>query len=203
MQNQQQNFQSTNQMPAEVMYGGHEMFDSHEAISGLVGGLEHGLLYEQHIQDPELKTIMQNQKTAQQQMYNTLVEILRTGQEPKVKTQTYNMTTQDTNVVYGMQPSQPKTPAQSMNEIDDKCISSFMMSHLKQCASAFSTTALETTNPVMRRAFADSIPNIIEMAYEIFLYQNKNQYYQVPQLKQADMQNYMNSFAPIQNPMTH
>jgi len=203
MQNQQQNFQNNiNQMPQQIMQGGHEMFDSHEAISGLSGGLEQSLLYEQHIQDPELKTIMQNHKTALQQMYNTLVETLKTGQEPNIKTQTYNMITQDINVIYGMQPGQPSTPAQSANEINDKCISSYWMSHLKQCASSFTMTALETTNPVMRRAFADSIPNLIEMAYEVFLYQNKNRYYQVPQLNQQDMQNYRNSFAPIQN-MTH
>ena len=60
-------------------------------------------------------------------------------------------------------------------------------------------TAMEVTNPVLRRLFADSIPNLIEMAYEIFLYQNKNQYYQVPQLKEEDMQIIMNSYAAAQN----
>jgi spore coat protein CotF len=90
-----------------------------------------------------------------------------------------------------------------VNEINDQCVSSYMMSCLKKAASDFTTTSRESTNPVMRRVFADSIPNLIEMAYEVFLYQNKNQYYQVPQLKQQDMQQYMNSFAPIQGTMPH
>ncbi|HEX6594725.1 MAG TPA: spore coat protein, partial [Bacillota bacterium] len=43
-----------------------------------------------------------------------------------------------------------------------------------------------------------------EMAYEVFLYQNKHHYYQVPQLQQQDMQELINSFAPIQGgTMTH
>lgn len=199
LQNQQQNLnmQNSTQMPAQQSHGGHELFDSHEAISGLIGGMEQGLLYEQHIQDPELKTMMQQHKTYLTQLYNTIVETLKTGQEPQVKTQTYNMAS-DNNVTYGMQPSQPKTPAQSVNELNDQCISSFMMANLKSCASSFTMTSLEATNPVLRRVFADSIPNLIEMAYEIFLYQNKHQYYQVPQLKQEDMQIYMNSFAPVQ-----
>src|SRR5699024_8191586 len=151
MQNQPQQFQNNmNQAPSQqMMQGGHEMFDSHEAISSLVGGLEHCLLYEPHIQDAELKTMMQKQKGSLQQLYNTLVETLKTGQEPSVKTQTYNITTQNIDVVYGKQPGQPSAPAQSAQEIDDKCISSFWMDHLKSCSSTFTKTALETTNPVL------------------------------------------------------
>ncbi|MFC3041685.1 spore coat protein [Virgibacillus xinjiangensis] len=201
-QQQNQNLQGTSQMSAQESHGGHEMLDAHEAISGVVGTLEHYLLYQDHIQDPELKAMLQQHKAYLSQTYNTIVETLQTGKEPSVKTQTYNMA-QGNDVVYGMQPSSPKTPAQSVNELNDQCISSFMMGHLKTCASAFTMTALEATNPVLRRVFADSIPHVIEMAYEVFQYQNKNQYYQVPQLKQQDMQAYMNSFAPIQNPMSH
>jgi spore coat protein CotF len=58
--------------------------------------------------------------------------------------------------------------------------------------------ALETTNAVVRRVLADSVPNFIEMAYEISLYQNKHHYYQVPQLAQQDMQQMANAFAPAQ-----
>ena len=189
-------------MPDHQSHGGHEMFDAHEAISGLVGCMEQSLLYEQHIQDPELKTMLQKHKTFVAQTYNTIVETLKTGQEPAVKTQTYNMAGNN-NVIYGMKPSPPKAPAQSAAELNDQCISGFMMGNLKSSASAFTMTALETTNPVLRRVFADSIPNIIEMAYEVFLYQNKKQYYQVPQLKPEDMQIYMNSFAPVPNTMQH
>jgi spore coat protein CotF len=58
--------------------------------------------------------------------------------------------------------------------------------------------ALETTNPVVRRVLADSVPNCIEMAYELSSYQNKNHYYQVPQLSQQDMNQMQNAFAPAQ-----
>lgn len=204
MQNQQsQNFQQSNQMSPQMNHGGHEMFDAHEAIGGLVGAMEQSLFYEQHIQDPELKTMLQRQKAFKTQLYNTIVDTLKSGQDPSTPTQVYEMN-ENNDVTYGMAPSQPKTPAQSMNEINDECITNFMMGSLKSCASAFTMAGLEATNPVLRRVFADSIPNIIEMAYEVFLYQNKHQYYQVPQLKQQDMQNYINAFAPIQGgQMTH
>lgn len=182
--------------------GGHELLDAHEAIGDLVGGMEQYLLFEEHIQDQELKSILQKHRSFLTQLYNTIVDTLKTGKDPAVPTQTYNME-QSNEVIYGMQPSSPKTPAQSINEINDECISSFMLGVLKQISSSFTTTALEATNPVLRRVFSDSIPNAIEMAYEIFLYQNKNQYYQVPQLQTQDMQTLSNSFTPIQGNMPH
>ncbi|RDW21218.1 spore coat protein [Oceanobacillus chungangensis] len=204
MQNQQQNqqFQGSSQMPANISHGGHELFDIHEAMGGLIGAMEHYFLYESHIQDPELKTMLGQHKNYLTQTYNSIVEALKTGSEPAIKTQTYNMAASN-NTLYGMQPSQPKTPAQSANEINDHCISSFWMGHLKASSSAFTMTALEITNPVLRRVFADSVPNLIEMAFEVYLYQNKHHYYQVPQLKQEDMQNYINAFAPVQGTMPH
>lgn len=204
LQNQQQNpnMQNSTQMPAQQNHGGHELFDTHELLSGLTGGMEQYLLYEQHIQDPALKTMLQQHKTFLTQLYNTIVETLQSGQDPAVKTQTYNMA-QSNDVIYGLQPSTPTSPAQSVNELNDQCVSGFMMGVLKSCASSFTMTSLETTNPVLRRVYADSIPNLIEMAYEVFLYQNKNQYYQVPQLKQEDMQTLTHSFAPIQGTMPH
>jgi spore coat protein CotF len=110
---------------------------------------------------------------------------------------------QNNNVVYGMQPSAPKMPSQSVNELNDQCISGFMLGQLKAIASGFTMTALEMSNPVLRRIFADSVPNAVEMAYEVFLYQNKNQYYQVPQLQQQDMQAFQNSYAPAPGTMPH
>ncbi|WP_164670844.1 spore coat protein [Virgibacillus doumboii] len=200
---QQQNMQASPQMQPQQNYGGHDMFDAHEAISGLVGAMEQCLLYEQHIQDPELMTMSQKHRAFCNQLYNSMVDTLKSGQDPAVPTQSYKMD-QNNNVTYGMQPpSQPKTPSQSVSEINDQCISGFMLGSLKANASAFTMAATEMTNPVMRRMMADSVPNLVEMAYEVFLYQNKNQYYQVPQLKQQDMQAFQNSYAPSQGTMPH
>src|SRR5699024_842182 len=126
-QNQSQNFQQSEQVTPQMNHGGHELFDSHEAISGLSGGLEQFLLYEQHIQDPELKSILQRQRSFLTQLYNTAVETLKTGQDPAVKTQDYKMQTSNDDL-FGMQASQPKSPAQSVNELNAQCISDFMMS---------------------------------------------------------------------------
>ena len=199
---QDQGLQNSNQMPDHMHHGGLELLATHETLGEITGTLEHYMMYDQHIQDQELLTISQRQRTFLAQMYNTIIDTMKTGRDPAVPTQTYQME-QSNDVVYGVQPSTPKSPKMSVNEINDECVSSFMLGHLKALSSALMKTALEATNPVSRRVLADSIPNVIEMGYELFLYQNKKQYYQVPQLKQEDMEWYMNSFSPVQNNLSH
>ncbi|WP_174615603.1 spore coat protein [Virgibacillus ihumii] len=200
-QQQNQNTQGMTGMPAQ-QYGAHDMFDAHEALSTLIGGMDQYTMYEQQAQDPELKTMMQKHKTFCTQLYNTMVDTFKSGQDPSTPTQSYEMQ-QDNNVIYGMQPSQPKTPIQSTTELNDECISGFMLGCMKANATAFTSAALEMSNPVMRRILQDSIPNMAEMAYEIFLYQNKNHYYQVPKLQPQDMQAFQNSYGPTQGTMPH
>uniref|UniRef100_UPI00338904FC spore coat protein n=1 Tax=Sutcliffiella sp. FSL R7-0096 TaxID=2921670 RepID=UPI00338904FC len=185
-------------------HGGHEMFDAHEIIAGIISMLDQYQIYDQHIQDPALKDILNRQTTFVTQLYNTIVESFQTGQKPSVSTQVYKMT-QTHDVVYGITPSQPKKPNQSVNELADKGLSAYMLGQTKGLATLLAMTALEMTNPVLRRVVADSVPNFIEMSYEIFLYQNKHGYYQVPQLAMQDMNAMLQSYTtvPIQGNMPH
>jgi spore coat protein CotF len=132
-----------------------------------------------------------------QDEYNITVECFKTGQNPSHPTSRYMMN-QGNDFIYGMKPTQPKKPWQSVSEINDEYISSCMLASCKAGASMKTMAALETTNPVVRRVLADSIPNCIEMGYELSIYQNKHHYYQVPQLAEQDMNTYRNAFAPAQ-----
>src|SRR5690625_7459323 len=113
-QNQQQNLQNSTQMPPQQNEGGHSLFDTHEALGTVTGTLVHYLLYEQHIQDQELTTALQSHRTFISQLYNTLVETLKSGQDPSDPPQTYNMSLTN-DVVNGMRPSAPTPPSQSVN----------------------------------------------------------------------------------------
>jgi spore coat protein CotF len=180
-------------------HGGHELFDAHEVIAGIINMLDQYQMYDQYIQDPELKSIVQRQSSFVTQMYNTIVESFQTGKDPSVPTQQYKMT-QNNNTVYGMKPGQPKKPNQSVNDLSDKGLSAYMLGNTKTLSTLLAMTALEMTNPVLRRVIADSVPNFIELSYEIFLYQNKHGYYQVPQLMEQDMNQMLNSYATVTVP---
>ncbi|MEK4068033.1 MAG: spore coat protein [Bacillota bacterium] len=210
MQNQYQQGQvhqnmQTGAIPPQLNHGGHEVFDVHEVLSGAIGTLNTYTLLRQHVQDQELLDILDRQYRFIQDEYNISLECFQTGQDPSKPTQSYKMN-QGNDFIYGLTPTQPKKPLQSVSEITDECISGLMLAAVKSAASMKAMAALEITNPVVRRVFADSVPNCIEMAYEISIYQNKHHYYQVPQLAQQDMQQMMNSYAPAQgnnNNMSH
>lgn len=193
---QQQNQQNTmNQQNMPMNHGGHEVFDLHEALSGMINVLDQYIMFRQYVKDPELLDLLDRQYQFIADQYNITVECFKTGQKPAQETSTYMMK-QDHQVTYGIKPSQPKKPCQSLAEVNDAGLSGHMIGLIKSQTAQLSMAALEATNPVVRRVVADQIPNYIEMAYEIFLYQNKHAHYQVPQLSPEDMQKVTTSYAP-------
>lgn len=189
--------QPSTTMQPKMTHGGHEMFDAHEVLSSFIGMLDQYLMYDQFIKDQELRSILYRQHAFVLDTYNIAVETFSTGQKPSKSTYVYKME-QNNNTVYGLTPSQPKKPKTAVNQLSDQCISGFMLGLAKSNASLLTMAALEVTNPVLRRVFADSVPNFVEMSYETYLYQNKNQYYQVPQLAQQDMNQMLQGYAPAQ-----
>lgn len=190
-----QNMQTGN-IAANMNHGGHEVFDVHEVLSTVVSGLNFKTLLRPHVKDQELLSILDRQYAFALDEYNITVECFKTGTDPSHPTTSYKMQTGN-DFIYGIKESQPKKPIQSANEISDELISGYLLDAAKASATIKTTAALETTNPVVRRVLADSIPNCIEMAYELSVYQNKHHYYQVAQLDQQNMQAILNSFAPV------
>ncbi|GKS13085.1 spore coat protein F-like protein YhcQ [Paenibacillus chitinolyticus] len=176
-------------------HGGHEFFDMHEVLSGTINVLDQFMLFRTFVKDPELLDIIDRQYSFILSQYNLTAECFATGRKPSHETSTYMMQ-QPTNIQYGIKPSQPKKPNQSLADVKDAGISGHMLGLIKTHASLLTMSAAEVTNPVVRRVLASQVQNFIELAYEIFLYQNKHAYYQVPQLQQNDMQSMLNTFVP-------
>ncbi|KAF1680403.1 spore coat protein [Bacillus mexicanus] len=202
LNHQQQSQQMNKGIPGKPHknHGGHEMFDMHEVLSGTLTVLDQFTMLKQFCKDQELLNILDRQHQFITSQYNLTAECFKTGSEPSQKTATYMMK-EDNQTVYGMQPSQPKKPVQSLNEIDDSIISRQMLCAVKAQASALTMASLEMTNPAVRRVLSAQIQQYVEMAFEIFLYQNKHGYYQVPQLDAQDMGQLRNAFAPAQGQM--
>ncbi|MDQ0271912.1 spore coat protein [Cytobacillus purgationiresistens] len=185
----------TGAIPPQMNHGGHEMFDVHEVLSGSINTMNTYTMLSEHVHDPELRDILQRQKQFMADEYNITQECFKTGQDPSKPTQSYKMK-QGNDFTFGMKPSQSKKPMQSAAEITDETIALSMLNAVKSGALVKTGAAMEVTNPVVRRVLADSLPNCIEMAYEISLYQNKHGFYQVPQLSPQDMQQMQNGYSP-------
>ncbi len=181
-------------------HGAHELLDVKEILSAMIGALNQKTIFRQHIQDQELLNIVDRQYAFALAEYNSLVECFQTGKDPSTTTTSYKMQT-DNDTKYGLTPSQPKKPIQGPNEISDELITGFLLGSAKAAATGKVTAALEATNPVVRRVLQDSVPNCIEMAYELSLYANKNGWYQVPRFDEQTMQQIMSSYGTAQGPM--
>src|SRR5699024_9050085 len=73
-QNQQPQTGLGTNTPPQMQFGGHELMEVHEAIGTVTAALEHYALYDQYIQDQELKEIVERQRTFVTQMYNTILQ---------------------------------------------------------------------------------------------------------------------------------
>ncbi|ARD49606.1 spore coat protein [Sporosarcina sp. P37] len=185
------------QVPPSMNHGGHELFDVHEVLNAAVGALNQSMILRPHVQDPELLDILDRQYRFMLDEYNITVECFKSGKDPSHPTQRYQMKA-GSDFVYGIKEKAPSKPIHSTSEITDEIISGFLLGAAKEGATGKTAASLEVCNPVVRRVLADSVANCIEMAYELAIYQNKHQYYQVPQLNTHDMQMLLNSFAPFQ-----
>ncbi|WP_456277277.1 spore coat protein [Bacillus sp. AK128] len=207
MQHQQYNQLQTNhvnmpdstQVPHMMNHGGHEVLDMQEVISCMISTLDQYMMHRMFIKDQELIDILDRQYYFMLEEYNLTIECFQTGQKPSQETKTYMMK-QSNNVTYGLKQSQPAKPMQSIDQISDSKVAGHLLGLVKASVSGMSMAALEVTNPVLRRVIADSVPNHIEMAYELFLYQNKQHNYQVPQFSQQEMTQMTTGYASINQP---
>lgn len=188
----QQNNENEN-TPLSMNHGGHELFGVHEVLSGGIGALNQCVLMRDQIQDSELISILDRQYAFMLDEYNIIQQAYKTGHDPNHPTRSYKMQLGN-DFRYGIQVSDPKKPIQSPNELDDSIIAGSLLSMHKMGATSKTSAALEATNPVVRRVLQDSVPNCIEMAYEISLFMNKKGWYQVPQLSTEDTMAMLNMY---------
>ncbi|RFU62081.1 spore coat protein [Peribacillus glennii] len=187
----------TGSVPQHFNHGGHEVLDVRETLMGSIAAMNQYSVLRQYVRDPELLDIMDRQYAFMQEEYNITVDCFQSGRDPYKETESYEMN-QDNDFIYGLEASQPVHPIHSSSAMNEQTVADCLRSLQKSSAIMKTMAALESTNPVVRRVLADSVPNCVEMVYELSIYQNKHHYYQVPQFTEQDMSQMMNEFAPAQ-----
>lgn len=178
---------------ANSNFGAMELLVSRDVLGGMIDTLNQFLVLKSTVTCQELLAIIESQTKFLKDEYNLIVQVAKNGQPPK-HTERYKIA-QMSEFTYGLDMNaQPKKPLTNMSEVSEGWISGRMLGALKACTSVKMIGAIESTNPVLRRVIADSIPNDIEMAYEIALYMNKKGFYQVPQFQPDVMTHLANEF---------
>lgn len=179
---------------ANSKFGAMELLVSRDVLGGMTDTLNQFLVLKSTVTCQELLAIIDSQTKFLKDEYNLIVQVAKTGQQPTKHTERYTIA-QMSEFAYGLDMNaQPKKPMSNISEVSEAWISGRMLGALKSCANVKMVGAIESTNPVLRRVIADSIPNNIEMAYEIALYMNKKGFYLVPQFAPDVMTHLANEF---------
>lgn len=185
-----------NQQNANFNHGALEVLVARDVLGSMIDTLNQFLVLKSTVSCQELLGIVERQTKFLQDEYNLIVQSLKTGQTPAKHTERYEMTGGH-DFTYGLKlNSQPKKPMKSVSEVSEEWIAGRMLGALKACATVKTVGAIEATNPVVRRVIADSIPNDLEMAYEVAIYMNKKGFYQIPQFQPEVMTQLTNEFGP-------
>ncbi|UGB29017.1 spore coat protein [Metabacillus sp. B2-18] len=178
-----------------VNIGAHELMECHEILSCMVNAINQFQLLQPHCQDQYLQNILQNQLSFMTNEYNAVVNALQqkanVGSLPSVKS---NIGATPT---YGMnRNSVPESPNASINQLNDKDISSAMLGTHKASAVSKMHAALEFTDSKLREIMIQGSKNCADQAYETWNYMNQRGYYQVPTFDQTTTKALLNSYQP-------
>jgi len=176
-------------MAAEL--GAHEMMEIHEVLTDTIDGINQFQLYQPHIKDPKLSTIVQKQINFMVQEYNNMVQTI--DQQSRGEAIPYR-SIKNAAPAYGLKNPSPNAPNTSLNEMDDRDVSSGMLGCHKASACLRMKASLELADPTLRRMLQQGAINCSEQAFEVWHYMNQNGYYQVPTMKQITTDTMINTF---------
>lgn len=182
-------------MAAEL--GAHEVMELHEVLTDTIDGINQFLLYRPHVQDPQLRTILDNQINFMTQEYNNMVQTVT--QHTRGESIPYRRV-KNASPSYGLNNPSPNAPNVSPDEMDDRDVASGMLGCHKASATLRMKASLEFADPTIRRMLQQGAINCSEQAFETWNYMNQKGFYQVPTMKPITTSTMINAFNPAQMP---
>jgi len=176
-----------------AQFGAHEVMEIFEVLTDTIDGINQFQLYRPHVQDPQLKSVLDKQIEFMTREYNNMVtSINQRGMGQAVPYRPVRTA----SPTYGLRNPSTQTPNTSIQEMDDRDVSSGMLGCHKSSASMRMMASLECADPELRRMIQQGAMNCSEEAYEVWQYMNQKGYYQVPTMKDVTTNTTTNAFSP-------
>ncbi len=182
-------------MTAEL--GAHEIMQLHEVLTDSIDCINQLQLYRPYVQDPQLRSILNNQISFLVQEYNNMVQTVQ--QQSRSEAVPYRKV-KNVSPAYGLKNPSPNAPNISPDEMDDRDVASGMLSCHKASASLRMIASLEFADPTLRRMLQQNAINCSEQSFELWNYMNQKGMYQVPTMQQMTTSTVINSFDMAQMP---
>jgi spore coat protein CotF len=177
-----------------AQYGAHEVMEMHEILTDAIDGINQFQLYRPHVQDQQLMQVLDHHLRFMTDEYNHMVQMMHN--QGLGQTVPYRAP-KNITPTYGLNNPAAQTPNQSMNQMDDRDVSSGMLGCLKSSASLKMKATLECADPLLRRTMQQGAINCSEQAYEVWQYMNQKGYYQVPTMKDITTNTMIQSYGQM------
>lgn len=176
--------------------GAHETMEVHEILTSMIDGINVLQLYRPFAKDPQLLQMLDKQLQFTVNEYNQTVQSL--NQQGMGQVVPYR-SIKNTAPVYGLDNPVAQSPNFTVNQMDDRDVSSGILGFHKASAAKKMIASLECANPQLRRMMQQGAINCSEQAYEVWQYMNHVGYYQVPTMKETTTNTVLNSYQPASN----
>ncbi|WP_188881208.1 spore coat protein [Alicyclobacillus cellulosilyticus] len=195
-------------MAGSQRFGAHEIIVMNEALSSKAAAIELVSHLATLAQDPQLKTMLDQQAHA---MYNAYTHGVNLLQQSAASTQhaapmTDGMMQASQAFHMNTEPKlglrQPSMPAPALNgQISERSICGIVLNLHKQGAATGMMLAQECIDPEWRQYLVQGALECDRMSYEMWNYMNQKGYYQVPTLLEKTTQTMLQQFqAPAPQP---
>lgn len=156
----------------------HELHDLHELTLSCVNSITNMAYMIQHVQDPDLKSILERHFPLHVRDYNMKVEFLNDSQgamkELPLLRENGQLGDYTQSPVGQYPPIQPRTQMQDMN--DREMATAYLLT-LKRAGREYAWTAMETANPELRSFFQTAFMMSCSHAYDVWQYMVNKGYY--------------------------
>jgi spore coat protein CotF len=162
----------------DVQLAAHEMHDLHELALSCVNSITNMGYFLQHIQDPELKALVEKHLPYHIRDYDIKVEYLRKAQgaETKLPIPELNATLPS----FTASPTAnyvPVTPRTNVQEFNDREMATAYLLTLKRAGREYAWSAMEMSNPEIRAFCQNAFLMSCNHAYEVWQWLVKKGYY--------------------------
>lgn len=169
--------------------GAHELYDLHELTMSCVNSITNMAYMLEHVQDQEMKSILEKHFPYHVRDYNMKVEFLNqhngAHKELPVLKISGNDVSMMSNLMNMAPPIQPRTAIQDMN--DREMATAYLLT-LKRAGREYAWAAMESANPEIRSFLETAFMMSSTHAYEVWQYMAKKGFYPFEPANEQSMQ---------------
>jgi spore coat protein CotF len=162
----------------KMQLAAHELQDLHELTMSCVNSITNMAYFKQHIQDQELKSIVEQHFPYHVRDYNKKVEYLSNakGSQAPFPVPDINQTLQS----YTTSPANtypPVTPRTTVQDFNDREMATAYLLTLKRAGREYAWATMEMSNPEIRQFLQDAFVMSSNHAYDMWQWMVKHGYY--------------------------